>query len=424
MSGRIAKLFSVSVINQVLLSAANFAVGLLLIRYTTDDDYGLFVLAQTTILFALTAQAAWVSGPLAVLAAKRDPEPRRAMIGAVSASLRRNTTVLLAVLAGGPAAGALIGWWSWHLAAVATLTLFAGWFGMRRDFFRNLLQLYSRPGVLLRSDLLAMAALIGFAALAAFGPFDAALVAVGGLIVSGWLGSAAAGTALGRDPGWVDDGQAPLYWQQMRRLAIWSTVGAVIYWVFSQSYNYVLAARVDLAAVADVNAARLLLMPAIVITVGIRGLLFPMASRWLVEVGFERLLKRLVVIFLAVAVIHVTYFAVLWFSRDFVTGSVLNKVIRNREELLLLWAAIALIGLVREVSQMAVLAMEQFKAMAWFAAASAVLSLTVMWFGLEVWGPPAVLIGQIAGELVGLAGIAWLIIRARRAPPQAAATPL
>lgn len=417
MSGRIARLFSVSVINQVMLSAANFAVGLLLIRYTTDNDYGLFVLAQTTMMFALTAQGAWVSGPLAVLAAKRDPEPRRAMVGAVSVSLHRRTLQMLAVLIGLPAAGALLGVWSWHLALVAMLTLVAGWFGMRRDFFRNLLQLYSRPGVLLRSDLLAMAALIACAALAAFGPFDAALVAVGGLIVSGWLGSAAAGAALGRDPGWGDDGQAALYWQQMRRLAIWSTTGAVIYWVFSQSYNYVLAARVDLAAVADVNAARLLLMPAIVVTVGIRGLLFPMASRWLVEIGLQRLLKRLLVIFLAVSVLHLSYFVVLWFSRDFVTGSVLNKVIRNREELLLLWAAIALIGLVREVSQVAVLAMEQFKAMAWFTGAAALLSLTVMWFGLEVWGPPAALIGQIAGELIGLAGIAWLLVRARRARP-------
>lgn len=421
MSGRnaIVKMFSTSVVGQVLLSASNFIVGLLLIRYTSDPDYGLFILAQTTIGFATTAQAAWVSGPLAVLAAKRDPEPRRDMIGAVSISLRRYSFVMAVLLVLLVPVGAVLGYWSWRTATVSALTIAAGWFAMRRDFFRNLLQLYSRPGLLLRADLLAMAALIGCAAVAAFGPFDAALVAVGGLIISGGLGSAAAGRVLGRDPGWVDDGQAALYWTQMRRLAVWSTVGALIYWVFSQSYNYVLAARVDLAAVADVNAARLLLMPSIVITVGIRGLLFPMAARWLVEIGFEALLKRLLVIFFAVGLLHALYFGVLWLGRDFVTGTIMNKVIRDREELLLLWAGIALLGVVREVSQMAVLAMEKFKAMAYFSAVSAAASLSVMWFGLDYFGPPAALIGQIAGELIGIAGIFWMIRLARRNPPLA-----
>ncbi len=411
------KLFSTSVIGQVLLSASNFIVGLLLIRYTSDSDYGLFILAQATIGFTTTAQAAWVSGPLAVLAAKRDSGSRRDMIGAVSISLRRYSFfagVLLVLLV---PVGAGLGYWSWRTGTISALTVVASWFAMRRDFFRNLLQLYSRPGQLVRADLLAVVALIAIAALAAFGPFDADVIAVGGLIVSGWLGAAASGRALGRDPGWVDDGQASLYWAQMRRLAVWSTIGALIYWVFSQSYNYVLAARVDLSAVADVNAARLLLMPSIVITVGIRGLLFPMASRWLVEIGFEPMLKRLAAIFVAVGILHAVYFGVLWLGRDFVTGSILNKVIRNREELLLLWALIALIGLVREVSLMAVLAMEKFKAMAYLSAASAVVSLSIMWFGLDFWGPPAALIGQIVGELIGICGIFWMIRLARSNPP-------
>lgn len=417
MSRRMVKLFSTAVICQVLLSLTNFIVGLLLIRYTHDADYGLFVLAQATIALATTAQGAWVSGPLSVLAAKRDPLPRRDMIGAVSESLKRVTRLLAVPLLLAAPAGAAVGAWSWPMALVAMLTVVAGWFTLRREFYRGLLQLYARPGTMLRADLLAMASLIAIAALAAFGPLDAAMVAVGGLIVSSWLGSTASHVALGRDPGWTDDGEAARYWQQMRPLALWSTAGALIYWTFSQSYNYVLAARVDLAAVADVNAARLLLMPAIVITVGIRGVLFPMAARWLVEIGMERLLKRLLVIFVAVAILQGIYFLMLWLGRDFVTGTILNKVIRDREQLLLLWGGIALIGLVREIAQMAIMAMEQFKALAAFTAASAALSLAVMWFGLDVYGPPAALIGQIAGELVGLAGIFWLIRRARRLPP-------
>lgn len=416
MSRRMVKLFSTAVIGQVLLSVTNFIVGLLLIRYTGDADYGLFVLAQATIAFGTTAQGAWVSGPLSVLAAKREPAARREMVGAVSGSLQRGTQWMAMPLLLLAPAGAVVGAWTWPLALIGMLTVVAGWFTLRREFYRGLLQLYARPGIMLRADLLAMAALIAIAALAAFGPFDAAMVAVVGLIAAGWLGSTASANALGRDPGWVDDGKAPLYWSQMRPLALWSTAGALIYWTFSQSYNYVLAARVDLAAVADVNAARLLLMPAIVMTVGIRGVLFPMSARWLVEIGMERLLQRLLMVFIAIAILQGLYFGVLWLGRDFVTGTILNKVIGDREQLLLLWGGLALIGLVREIAQLAIMALEQFKALAYFTAASATLSLVIMWFGLDVFGPPAALIGQIAGELVGLAGIFWLICRARRNP--------
>ena len=69
----------------------------------------------------------------------------------------------------------------------------------------------------------------------------------------------------------------------MRPLAIWATIGAMTYWIYNQSYNYVLASRIDLTAVADVNAARLLLMPTIVLTVGVKTLLVPTAAAWLAE---------------------------------------------------------------------------------------------------------------------------------------------
>jgi len=56
--------------------------------------------------------------------------------------------------------------------------------------------------------------------------------------------------------------------------------------------------------------------------------------------------------------------------------------------------------------------------MAWLIGVSATLSLSIMWYGLDKWGPAAALIGQIVGELVNLAGLVVLLrmqIRAGRA---------
>jgi hypothetical protein len=37
-----------------------------------------------------------------------------------------------------------------------------------------------------------------------------------------------------------------------------------------------------------------------------------------------------------------------------------------------------------------------------------------MWYGVAWWGAPAVLIGQIVGELINLAGIVFLLRRSMR----------
>ncbi len=48
---RLLRLFSTAVVDQVVLSGASFLVGFLLIRRTSDFDYGMFVLVQSAIIF-------------------------------------------------------------------------------------------------------------------------------------------------------------------------------------------------------------------------------------------------------------------------------------------------------------------------------------------------------------------------------------
>ena len=54
---RLLRLFSGTVIDQAMLSAVNFLVGLLLIRYTTDADYASYVLAVSYTHLTLPTKA-------------------------------------------------------------------------------------------------------------------------------------------------------------------------------------------------------------------------------------------------------------------------------------------------------------------------------------------------------------------------------
>jgi O-antigen/teichoic acid export membrane protein len=405
---RLAQLFGVAVVDQIVLSGANFFVGFLLIRETSDTDYGLYILITSALALFVSAQTSWLSGPLAVVVFKKTPERRREMVGAVRASQTRFLRVIAVMALVIPPVLYLLQLRTALLATVLAVAILASWAGLQREYLRAVLLLYQRPHQLLRADLFYVGVLLSGAVLAAFGPGPAVLTIAATLAIAAWLGGRIAYRQLDADPGWVTADAAPV-WREIRALGTWSVIGAVIYWVYTQSYVYVLASRLDLSAVANINAARLLLQPIIVLTVGIYGLLTPSAAAWLADFGFRRLMRRLLAFIVVVAIIDLGYFALVWYFRDGLSTGLLHRNIADRDRLLLLWGAVALIGLLRDILQCALLALGRQRSLAGLVAVSATVSLAIMWFGLDRWGPAAALIGQITGELVNLAGLIGLL---------------
>ena len=235
-SSRLLQMFSSSIVDQILLSAGNFFIGFMLIRRTSDFDYGLFVVLQSTILLLASAQGAWLSGPLAVLAPKRPPEDRRQMVGAVAGSHRRGLRLLTAIALLFPIVGYATGLLQPLVALVAGIGVLATATALKREFLRGVLLVYARPNAVLKADFYYVGALVVGALLAAYGPHPAVLWASGALVAAGWLCAENANRSLARNPGWVK-ADASAYWREIRPLGIWSAVGAVIYWCFGQSYN-------------------------------------------------------------------------------------------------------------------------------------------------------------------------------------------
>jgi O-antigen/teichoic acid export membrane protein len=368
----------------------------------------MFVLVQSAITLLISAQMAWLSSPLAVLAPAKAPALRRLMVGAVESSqrrfLRRGSAVALAV----PLVGYFLHYWTLLQAFVVVFGIAACWAALQREYLRGVLLIYARPQAMLRADMINVAVLLVGALIAVYGPSPTILWAVAALIASALAGEASARRSLAKDPGLATGDAAP-FWREMRPLAVWATVGAMTYWIYNQSYNYVLAGRIDLTAVADVNAARLLLMPTIVLTVGVKTLLVPTAASWLAESSVGRLIRRLLLFASGIAVIDVVYCVAVWIFRDTVTHDLMHKTIGNRDLLLMLWAVLSLIALYRDLLQTGLFALRKFKSLAGVTAMSAAASLTIMWWGIKSWGPAAALIGQVAGETINLFGVVVLL---------------
>jgi O-antigen/teichoic acid export membrane protein len=330
------------------------------------------------------------------------------MIGSIDVSLRAflRRTSLAAMLI--PVAGFLLHVWSPLEAAVVALGIVASWSALQREYLRSVLLVYARPDSMLRADLLSIVVLLSGVSIAVYTAKPAVLWAIAALVASALAGEAAARRSINANPGFAA-GDAQPFWREMRPLGTWATIGALTYWVYNQSYNYVLAMRIDLSAVADVNATRLLLMPTIVLTVGIKSLLVPTASGWLAESSIRRLIERLLVFATGIALIDLGYCAFLWLTRDWLTHDLMHKTIANRDLLLVLWAVLSLIALYRDLLQTGLFALRKFKSLAGVTAVSAVVSLSIMWLCIKSWGPAAALIGQVAGEAVNLAGVVLLL---------------
>ena len=410
---RSLRLFSSSVMDQVVLSGTNLLFGFVLIRFAGDDDYALYVLVQSTMLLLVGMQASFLLQPLAVLTPRLPLEERFKTITAVKETQRRLLRwIALAALAI-PLIGYVTGLWSALMGMVLATGVLAVWAALRREYLRTVLLMYSRPIDLLGADsIYAGIALLGLA-IAVLNGKHAVVGTTLALSVAGWFGASAAHRSLAKEPGWQQGGTVN-NWPEMRRMGVWALTGATIYWFLGQSYSYILATRLNLQAVADVNATRLLLMPAIVVTVGVVSLLGPTAATWYSQIGSRALVRRLLNVLLAVALLEILYFVFIWVGREWIIANVLHKQIHDRDLLLLLWGGVATIALVRDVLQCALIAMGHLKSLAGQVGVSAAVAIFIMWFGTDWWGASAVLIGQIVGELINLGGILLLLGRYTR----------
>lgn len=406
--GKVVRLFSAAIIDQVILSGTRLLVGLLLVRYTADRDYALYVMLQSALALVISLHGGIVCGPLSILAPKKEPESRREMIAAVRASQNRMLWPLVLILLLACGLGYVSGLMSATLALVCGVGVIAAWTAVLLNFGRNALLMYSRLRMLVVIDIVYVGVLLAGVLWASFGSAVPIIWVAVALAAASWISSIGANRVLAPDIGRAGADARPM-WREMHGLGFWYVMAIIIFWLYSQSYSYVLASRLSLTAVANVNAVRLMVVPAMLISTGLQGVLTPAAAAWLAEIGFDGMVRRLLALAFLVVLCSIAYLSLTWVFRDWLSVHVLHKRIPDRDYLLLLWVVLAVINVVRDVLGPAINALGKLKWVAWQSGACAVIAILTMWFGIPVWGARAVLIALIAAETLNLAGILHLI---------------
>lgn len=407
--GAFMRLFSSALASQATLSATSFAVGLLLIRGSSDLQYGYYILVSGAILLACSLQNAFIAPPMI----NRMARASRSECGDLTGGLYREQRRLLMPAASLALLLALILWFAnlldshqllLVLAAVAAVAS-----ALRREYFRMVLLAYRRAHEVLRGDVLYCLLLTLGVLLATFSPLPAATA-----VLAAALAALLTGTRLSQQlrrlETWNTQG-APGILREIAPLGAWSTGGAAIHWSFSQGYTYLVAAQLDVGAIAAIAATRLLAMPVNLLSSGIGSLMLPLSSRWLLDHGAPLLLRRLFWFAGIISATALAYFVVLWFLRDWVFSVLLHKQFAQRDLLLMLWSASFVVMVVHQQLIYLLVVRERFRPLTWLTTLSAVLALSCSYWGMRHFGGAGAPLGILIGESVNAAGIVLLCLR-------------
>ena len=409
---RAVRTLGAGLIIQALLSGANFAVGLILIRRTSDLQYSLYILATNSLLLLTALQTSFIQPYIVRNLATLDVSGRHDLVGA----LIRTNRLWVPGLCGIALVSTVVLWAAQILtndiALLVAACLIAGGVALSREFFRVTLFAYRRPSDVLRADLAFVAVLVG-GAFAATLTQTPAMVAVIGIALAQLSGLVILQKSLWRYEPW-NTGTTEHVMGKIAAAGAWAILGSGIHWLLIQGYSYLVAGVLSVKDIAAIAATRLTLMPVFVLSGGVSMLLFPITTRWVHESGSRVATRRLLGLVAGLGAAAVLYMLTMWVLRDWIFTVILKKSFPDRDTLLLLWSAVFLVTLCRDQLATLPAAHDRFRDMTLMTGFSAILWLLSSYAGMLRYGPPGAVLGILIGELVNIAGILFMIFRETR----------
>jgi O-antigen/teichoic acid export membrane protein len=408
-AGLFVRMFGSAVITQALLSAASFAVGLILIRRTSDLQYGYYVLLTNAVLLTVMLQASFIQPQLITRMYRSEQAGRASLVGGLLRE-QRQVWMWVALVTLGTTPLLLLGHViNAHQALVVGAAAAAVVAALYREFFRMVLLGHRLTVAVLRVDSIYVALLVTGAWLATFSPAPAATA-----------GLSCAHTLRGFEP-WDRQGAKGIL-RQFVPLGAWSSAGSGVHWIVSQGYNYIVAGLLNVPAVAAVAATRLTTMPVALLSIGVGTIMLPTTAAWLNTHATRHVLRRLIVFAAALSAAALIYFAALWSVRDWIFAHVFKKQIPHRDALLLLWFAITVTGILRDQLIYLLTVRLRFRLLTSISMGNAVISLLTTYLCIRHFGIVGVLVGLLTGEVLNVIGL--IVLSAREVKTYAPLAPV
>lgn len=396
----VSKQVMLTLLSQGLLSATNFAVGLLLINSITKENYGNYVIAATAILWITGYQNALVTTQMTVLAPHKSPDDRRLFCHGLAIG-QWMIFVPIALLALLYAAYSFLA-----PDADAQVSVLILAFGvallpvLRKEFLRSYLFLNFRADLVFRLDIVFIGAYITAVSLLYF--LASAYLASGAIMGVGLASLVVAliGHALiDRPPTTARNTVLPALGEAIQH-GKWAAGGVTLTNLQSHSHVYMLGLFATAAAIAEVSAAYLLVVPVMLLSTSLTKVLLP---RWATSAkaeGIDATARAANRTLAAVVAVAMGYVAVVYLVIDPVAGLLFPDDYTNVANLFVLWGGVALVQLVRSNRSMQLQSMHKFYLLFKANIFSALTVVIVSYILIKEFGPEGAVGALLIGELL------------------------
>lgn len=385
--------------DQAVISLANFAVALAVLRLGTKEEFGLYALGYMAVVVA-NGFAGGMFGSQFIVAQHQRAEAARpafaaALLLAQAGGVSLACLVVLAALA---AAG-----WATPVLAVTLLVIPAA---VAQDFLRVHRLALLRPQSALALDVLNALLWAGFTLVGLALGLAVPVAALAGhgaaCLVTAAVAVATARLPLRQGLRGIGDGLRTV-WDQGR----WSVGGVAVAMAQNQAHLYILGLLVGLAAVAEVNAARMLLTPAALLLVGVNRTLIPGFAQLHATGEAHRILRQALIAVCALLGAVLAYALLLWAAWDVLRLHLLQGRYDGIGPLVALWTLVIALQAVTEIASGQLQAASRFRMLALRiggVAGPVVVALVpmILWLGGA---------GSLVVLALGQASLGWLLWR-------------
>lgn len=388
-------------LDQAFLSGLNFLISIVLIKIVSKPEYGYYSIFFSLILFMASIQTAVINTPLAVLLITKKGDEKRKYVG--SLFFGQNLFLFLLALFGVIGGSAL---WYFNLleptltAIIVALSLsFIGI--LLREFLRAYFFAEENPKIVLIIDVLyvVLFIILGYLAYLILQLNVAAVFFLMG------LSSFLVGIFFIKSNKWnFSRSDIKSSYSENWKYGKWALIGVTVTHIQNYSYLYLLGIIISSAAVADVSAARLLLMPLILVQEGWSKIILPHGSKLREGNRLPRLFKEQLAISIAFVVIVMSLVFFLILFKTLLLKVVLSAKYTNSFDYIFYWGAIFSMGFIALNASFGMQVLKNFELISKINIITMLVTLLLAYFliysnGIE-GGLIALLIGQTISAII------------------------
>lgn len=405
--------------SQGLLSLTNLVIGLCLIRYSSKEEYGLYVTAYATLLLYQGIQNAIITTPLIVFSAGKHSENKAMFIDGLRTIQFLIFTPLITI--------SMLAFFFFYKPpnqinpyafVIFGFTIFTS---LTNEFIKSILYSKLSIKITFRMDLIfAVCTLLAISWLvfthinvAMFPLFNAfihinVIIIVSILGISYFVSSVYGYFLLDQKPAFCVKNAKETFketWPYSR----WSVLGVLFTFLQSWGYVYIVSAFSGMGNTAEISAAKLIMMPVNLVILSWGRVFMPKGAILLEEKNIFKIKRLHFLAIILLECILAFYLSIVFLGRNFIFSRILTKDYGDIWIYILLWACVCGISVCRSNTSLFLQILKKFKELATAVSISSIITLGVSIYFLPIYGSAGSIFALLVGELV-LGIICWLVL--------------